>query len=199
MLHSIGWLAYTEQGVARSARLGGNIGVSGANDNVKKGLVLQGYAELNLASDFAFRGTALYSAGDTKVDVLSEGDFSMLGVEGSLIYTLPSQAVAPYIGGGLGHYMPENEFSDGVVTALASIGVRGEEDLQSGIGFHAMGGIAFEIAPNVLVDLNIKYVHFKTDVVGKATDFVTFESFTTDAAEIDLTTLFITAGLKFMF
>jgi opacity protein-like surface antigen len=190
--------AMTMSAWANSAHLGGNIGVGAANDNVDEGLALQGYLELDVATNVALRGTALYFGGDTKVDVLSDGEFTMLGIEGSLVFKFPSKGVTPYIGAGLGYYLPESELSDDAEAVLAYMGLRGEDDLQPGAGFHAMGGVAFDLAPNVSLDLNVKYVYFKTDDDAKVTNLYTFQSITV-TEEVDLSTLFATAGLKFTF
>ncbi len=171
---------------ANSVHLGVNVGSSEQNDNVDEGDVLQGYVELDLAPRFALRGSTLYYGGNTKVGTLSDGKLSMFGMAGSLIYKLPSKGttpclgfITPYLGVGIGYYMPENKLSD-------ATGVRAEDDLHTGAGVHAMGGVAFEITTNISFDFNIEYIHFRTENEA-------------NTEEVDLTTLFITMGLKFSF
>lgn len=183
---------------AGTASIGGNIGIGAANDNVDVGLALQGFLELDATSNIAARGTALFYGGDTKVDLLSDGSFTMLGFEGSLVFKFPAKGITPYFGGGPGIYLPNSELSDNTKAALAYMGVRGEDDLQPGFGLHAMGGFAIDLAPNVSLDLNIKYVYLKTDNEAKVTNLYTYRSVVT-TGEVDLSTLFATAGLIIKF
>ncbi len=184
--------------LAISAHIGGNAGVGTANKHVDTGLALHGYLEVDATPNAAIRGTMMYYGGDTKVDVLSEGDFQMLGPELSLILKFPYQQIVPYIGAGVGIYITENDLSSRVNRWANQLGVRVKEDINTDVGFHAVGGISVNLTPNIALDFNAKYLYLKPDVKAKATNLYTFQSATVKD-DVNLSTLFLTGGLKITF
>jgi outer membrane protein W len=178
--------------------IGGHMGVGLANDHVDPGVSIHGYLELNLAPEFGLRGTLMYFGGDTEVDRLTDGTFSMFGAEVSAIFRLPSDKVTPYGGVGFGYYFPDNELSRDAKSALESIGVRAAEDIDDGIGLHIITGITFELTPGIDIDFSARYIYFKTDVEARVTSLANFQSVSL-RENIDLSTLFITAGMRISF
>jgi opacity protein-like surface antigen len=182
-----------------STYLGGNIGAGVANDNVDTGLALSGYLEADMNDNIALRGTLGYFGGDTKVDLLSEGDFTMFSMEASVIVKARrSSNIIPYAGAGVGYYFPDNELSSNVENVGALLGFRLEEDIDEAFGFHVLAGLAVNLGQNLDLDLGVKYIVVKPDVEAKVTDLSTFQSVTVQD-EVDLNTLFITAGLRLTF
>lgn len=113
--------------------------------------------------------------------------------------TKQGDRLTPYVGAGVGYYFPDNEVSSDVNAAVISVfGMRIEEDIDESIGFHVLAGLAINVGQNVDLDLGVKYVILEPDVDVKATSITTFES-VAGSEEIDLNTLFITAGLRLRF
>ncbi len=171
--------ATTQLLYAQTGSLGATVGLGTSNDNVEDGLAAQGYLEVG--KNISVRGTLSYYGADAKVsDYLSKGTFTMVGVEASAL--LKSSPEGPYIGGGIGYYRPENKLSDQAKTVT-------EDDLKSGPGAHAMGGIDIMLGKHIILDLNVKYVYFKTDNEAKKEP----------DKNINLSTLFVTGGIKIRF
>jgi hypothetical protein len=159
---------------AKTRFLGAAVGLGTANDHVEDGLAAQGYLEVG--KNISVRSTLSYYGSDAKVsDYLSKGTFTMVGVEASAL--LKASAEGPYIGGGIGYYQPKNELNGT------------EDDLKSGPGAHAMGGIDIMLGKHLILDLNVKYVYFKIDN----------EANTKEEEKINLSTLFVTGGIKIRF
>ena len=184
---------------AGSPYVGTSIGAGVANDNVKSGPAISAYIQVDLSRNVGLRGTFGYFSGDTKVDVLSDGEFTMYSVEASVIFKqCTSTNIVPYAGMGIGYYFPDNDLSSDVEELADMLGLRFEEDIDEDFGFHVLGGLAINIGQNADVDLSVKYIILEPDVHDKVTDLQTFESETyTD--DVKLNTLFITAGLRFTF
>lgn len=183
---------------AISANLGGNIGVGTANKNADTGLALQGYLEVDATPNIAVRGAMIYYDSDIKVDVLSEGDFTMFGPEASVILKLPCKQIVPYIGAGAGFYMAEHNLSGRVNYLSDLLDIRIKEDINSDIGLHAMGGVNVILASNFSLDFNVKYIYFKPEAEVKVTNLYDFRSVTVKE-DVDFSALFLTAGLKITF
>ncbi len=159
---------------AQTGFLGAAVGLGTANDHVEDGLAAQGYLEVG--KNISVRGTLSYYSADAKVsNLLSAGTFTMVGVEASAL--LKASTEGPYIGGGIGYYRPENKLNGT------------EDDLKSGPGAHAMGGIDIMLGKHLILDLNVKYVYFKTDNEAKKEP----------DKNINLNTLFVTGGIKIRF
>ncbi|MBI1929855.1 outer membrane beta-barrel protein [Candidatus Poribacteria bacterium] len=174
--------ATTQLLYAQTSSLGAAVGLGTANDHVEDGLAAQGYLEVG--KNISVRGTLSYYGADAKDakdgGLLSAGTFTMVGVEASAL--LKASAEGPYIGGGIGYYKPKNKLSDQAKTAT-------EDDLKSGPGAHAMGGIDIALGKHIILDLNVKYVYFKIDNEAKKEP----------DKNINLSTLFVTGGIKIRF
>jgi len=189
---------FTTPAFAGGSRLGGEIGFGTANDNVDDGLALQGYLEFDMQEDFALRGGVSYFAGDATVDLLSDGEVTMFGIEAAALYKIKAEKAKPYLGAGIGYYMPEHELSGDAEAVLASLGLRGEDDLDSGVGFFLIGGITIPTSETVSIGASAKYLILEVEDNAKVTDLWTFQS-ATASEDIDLNTLFLSVNLQIEF
>jgi len=183
---------------ADGSRLGGDIDLSTANDNVDDGLALPGYLEFDAQEDFALRCGISYFGDDTTVDILSDGEVTMFRIEAAALYKIKAEKAKPYIGGGIGYYIPKSELSGDIEDTLAIQDVRGEDDLDSGVGFFLMGGVSVPLSETASLGASAKYLILGVDNSAKVTDFATFQSFT-NTEEFELNTFFLSVSLQIKF
>ena len=183
---------------AGDSRLGGEISLGTMNNNVNDGLALQGYLEFDAQRDFALRYGISNLTGNTTVDILSDDEVTMFGIEAAALYKIKAKKAKPYIGAGIGYYMPKYELSDDVEASLAMLGVRGEDDLDSGVGFFLMGGVILPLSETASLGASVKYLILDVDDNAKVTDLATFQNFTNNE-EVELSTLFLSVSLQIKF
>lgn len=179
-------------------RPGGEIGLGKANDDVDDGLSLKGYLKFDTLGDFTLRYGISYFAGDTTVDILSDGEVKMFGIEAVALYKTEAEKAKPYIGGGIGYYIPKSELSDDMETTLAMLNVRGEDDLDSGVGFFLMSGVTVPLSETVSLGASAKYLILEVDNNAKVTDFAAFQSFA-NTQESELSSIFLYVSLQIKF
>jgi len=184
---------------AGGSRLGGEISLNTTNNNVEDGLALHGYLDFDTQRDFALRYGISYFTGNTTVDILSDDEVAMFGIEAVALYKIKAKKAKPYIGAGIGYYiMPKYELSDDVEASLAMLGVSGEDDLDSGVGFFLMGGVTVPLSETASLGASVKYLILDVDDNAKVTDLGTFQNFTNNE-EVELSTLFLSVSLQIKF
>ena len=197
-LVAIGLVVSSTPSFADNLRLGGEIGLGTASDNVDDGLALQGYLEYDLRQDFALRGGVTYLAGDSKVEDVSGGELTISGVEAAALYKFRAEMVKLYIGAGIGYYMPEYEMKDSLELFLGTLALRLEEDLDNDVGFFLMGGVSVPLSDTVSLVGSAKYIFLEVDDHATMTSLIDLDS-NTSTGKVDLNTLLLTAGLQIEF
>ena len=183
---------------AGGSRLGGEISLGTMNDNMNDGLARQGYLEFDAHRDFALRYGISYFTGNSTIDILSDDKVTMFGIEAAALYKIEAKKAKPYIGAGIGYYMPKYELSDDVEASLAMLSVIGEADLDSGVGFFLMGGVTVPLSKTASLGASVKYLILDDDDNAKVTDLATSQNFTS-TEEVELSTLFVSVSLQIKF
>jgi len=169
------------------------LGTGFASDNYKDPLTLGGYIESE-ALDFAtLRGTVSYAFGDTEQDILSKGDFDMLSFELSMIKRLEKEGAAPFLGAGVGYYIPNTDIDQRLDNALSSVGLRVDEDLDSAIGFHLLAGFDVPLSEDSSIEFMGKYIVAETEVDAEVNGGLAA------IFDVDLNALFVTVGIRKQF
>lgn len=196
---AIGLTVLNRSAAAQGVRLGAEVGIGTDNDNVDDGIALQGYMDVDASPSLILRGSLVYFEGDTEVDILSQGLYSMFGIEGSALYKIPAQNIYPYIGAGLGYYVPDNDLDRDTEFFLRDVlGVVGEDDLESGVGYHVLAGFSFPIAQGLAFGVNVKYLFLEVDNDARVRDLRTGETAVL-TEEVNLDTLFVSGGFLLFF
>ena len=175
-------------------RLGGGLSVVSENDNVEGGNGFNAFIDYPLQESMTIKTSIGKYSSDTKVDILSEGDYSLLWIEGSLLFSGTKFKILPYGGGGGGYYIFTHDISSNVKNALMQLGLRAEEEIQNTFGIHIRGGANIELSPTLQLNADAKYVFLKPKLDAKVTELSTFTS-VTDDYDLELNTLIISIGL----
>lgn len=179
---------------ADNVSVGFNAGAGTGNENAEDGLYIQGYTDININPNVVFRGCIAHFSAPTEVDALSDGTFTMNSLEGSIIVRKSSGVLRPYVGVGVGYYMPANELSDEVDAIFLWLNLRAKESIEDGIGFNVLGGMNINITENIGIDIGAKYVIYQAEAEAELTNLSTFIS-ATNADDITLNTLFVHGGI----
>lgn len=177
---------------------GGGIAIVTANDNLKGGVGFGVHLDYVMPKLVLFRTSVGWYGTDTKVDMLSEGDYSLLWIEESILIRAPGPAVRPYGGAGAGYYQTDHELSSNAQNALLRFGLRGKEEIDNVFGLHLRGGVNIAVSPRVSLNVDGKYAFLKPKVKATITDLSTYETGTNEA-KVDLGTLFFNVGLTASF
>jgi len=189
-------------GYGQSNSFGGGLSFATNSDDAVGGIGFNAFFDHSISEVVLFKTTIGRFSSNTKVDLLSEGDYALLWIEGSLLVTGKESNIQPYIqpygGAGGGFYMFEHSISSEVQSALNSMGVRGEEEIQNTLGIHFRGGLNIEISPTTNLNFDVKYAILKPKVEGKLTDLITFASVPFEE-DVELSTLILSAGISAKF
>lgn len=180
--------------IAQSYTVGGGLGYAIENSNAKGGVGFEGNFTFLTESIIAIRASVGRYGSDAKVDKLSEGDYSLLWIEGTFMLQGKSPSVQPYGGLGARYYITGHELSSRVTNSLALLGLRGKEDIQDVLGIHLRGGLNIPVSPTVALNADLKYVILKPDVKVDVTNLSTFQTVSVTES-VDLSTLIIGFGV----
>lgn len=175
--------------------IGGGLSYATENNNVKSAAGFEANLTFLTESAIAVRASVGKFGSNVKVDKLSEGNYSLLWLEGTIIARAKSSSVQPYGGLGFGYYITEHELSSRMTNAFISQGIRVKEDIEDNLGIHIRGGINIPISTTVDRNAELKYVFLNPKANVEATDLSTFQTATV-SEEIDLSTLFIVVGFS---
>ncbi len=122
------------------------------------------------------------------------------------IYYFPTEGgIVPYIGGGVGYYYTEVEYSLTTCTRTAPDGTtssftpnRERDDSGSAVGFHAVAGLEILIGENIGLYGEIKYVSAKIDDAVPLTTY-TGDPATDVSGDLDFSGVSAGAGLRLYF
>ena len=175
--------------------IGGGLSYAIENSNVKGAAGFEAHFTFLTESALAVRASVGRFGSEVKVDKLTEGDYSLLWIEGTLLAQAKGGSVQPYGGLGIGYYITGHEISSKVNNAFYSIGLRVKEDIEDIAGIHLRGGINIPVSATVDFNADVKYVFLKPKDNAEATNLQTFQS-ATNSLEVDLSTLFINVGFS---
>lgn len=182
----------------QSFEAGGSIAIVTANDNLKGGVGFGVHLDYVMPKLVLFRTSVGWYGTDTKVDMLSEGDYSLLWIEESILIRGRGPVVRPYGGGGVGYYQTDHELSSNAQNALLRLGLRGKEEIDNVFGIHVRGGVNVVVSPRVCLNVDGKYAFIKPKVKATVTDLSTYQS-AINEGKIDLGALFFNVGLTASF
>jgi outer membrane protein W len=180
---------------AQSFSVGGGLSYAADNSNVKGNIGFEGNLTILTESIIAIRASVGRYGSDIKVNQLSEGDYSLLWIEGTFLLRGKSPKVQPYGGIGGGYYITGHELSSRVTSLLALFGIRGKEDIQDVFGIHFRGGLDVPISLTVAINVDLKYVILKPDVKVEATNIYTYQTASVTES-VDLSTFIIGFGIS---
>ena len=181
--------------IAQSYTVGGGLSYATDNTNAKGNIGFEGNFTFLTESIVAIRASVGRYGSDTKVNIISEGDYSLLWLEGTLLLQGKSPKVQPYGGIGGGYYITSHELSSRLNNILSLLGVRAKEDIQDVFGIHFRGGLNVPVSPTVALNLDLKYVILKPDVKVEATNLYTFRTASVTES-LDLSTFIIGFGIS---
>jgi outer membrane protein W len=182
---------------SQNYKIGGAVSIASGNNNVEGGTGFSVFLDFPLQKSLTILVNVGKYSSETKVDLMSEGDYSQLWIEGSLLFTGTQTKLQPYGGGGVGYYIFDHELSSNVEYALSMLGLRGKEEINNVIGFHIRGGLNVELSPKVYLFGDVKYAFLKPKFEVKVTDISTFES-VTYKEDVELNTLVLSFGIKIL-
>ncbi len=174
--------------------LSGNIGVGTANENIESISSISGYIEYNFLDNLAVRGSANYYGGESKMKDFSDGEFEMISFESSFIGKVYQHTgVVPYLGLGVGYYMPDiNRSSQPNGNDII------DEELKETMGYHVVTGVILNITENAEFEFCAKYIILSADVKRTRIEIATSESLSITDKD-NLNTMSLNCGLRFKF
>lgn len=188
---------------SQSFFIGGGLSVASDNDNTDGGIGFNAFFGYELSGKALVKGSIGRYTSDAKMNILMEGDYSLLWLEGSYLRTLrasflrmgPEPKIKPYGGAGGGYYLFEHEISPYIQTLLSQAGIEWNEEIQNTFGVHIRGGLDFELSPTIMINIDLKYNYLKpkVDIETMELEMDILETF---EEEIDLSTIIISVGLK---
>jgi hypothetical protein len=181
--------------IAQSYTIGGGLNYATESSDAKGGIGFEGNFTFLTESIIAIRASVGRYGSNIKVDKLSEGDYSLLWLEGTFMLQGKSRSVQPYGGIGAGYYMTGHELSSRLTNALTQLGLRGKEDIQDVLGIHLRGGFNIPFSPTVAFNADLKYVILKPDVKVSVTNLSTFQSYSITES-VNISTLIIGFGVS---
>jgi len=176
------------QGYYNSYNIGGGLCYAAENSNIKSGIGFDANITFLTDNIIAIRASIGRYETDVKVNKLSEGNYSLLWIEGTMLLRSQSPIIQPYGGLGVGYYITGHELSSNVDRFFAQYGLLGKEDIQDNIGIHLRSGLDIPISWTMSINLDIKYIFLKPNVKVKVTNLYTSESVKVTEA-VDLSTL----------
>jgi len=188
-------LAFTGSAVAE-VWFGGDLPFAMSNHNLDNGLGFQGRLQVPVNKVLIVEAAVGSYSTNTAVDVFSEGDYSLTWISASLILEAKSGPIRPFGGIGLAHCMPSHDVSDRVRQLVRDLNVRLSEDVNSGAGLMAKGGLAIPLSPAALIQVGVNYLYFEPKADFQAELLDTGEkAFYND--RIKLSTFLISFGIAF--
>ncbi len=175
---------------------GGDLPYAFSNDDIDNGLGFQGKLQTPVKPFMLFEAALGWYKSDTIVDKLSDGDYSLTWLSGTLILTSTAPQIRPYGGIGLAYFMPSHGLSDRALQELDGYDVTLEEEINSRVGLTLKGGIAISLSPAAQIQLGITYLYFDTEV-DYTLRLADPEFVATGSEKIDLSAFTIGFGIAF--
>lgn len=149
--------------------VGGHVGALGGNDETETGFIGGGQAGVE-GKHLGVSFHALHYNADNKVQTMSKGSLSLTPLLVNAYGRIPLNAsVNLRVGGGFGYVIARHEVDSELTALLSGLGFSIKEDLKSGLGYQAMGGVDFKISRNVSVGADLFYLFFKPDLEASLT------------------------------
>ena len=151
---------------AREFNLGLLISHPNESDNSEGGLGYSIYFEKVTENEVDYRLTYGGFSSETKVDILSQGDYHLDWLELTVLLKSKKSKVQPYVGIGVGYYFFDHSLSDYANRFLYVNGYSAKEEIHDIMSVHFIGGISFEIFSGVAIETNLKYLYLypKVDI-----------------------------------
>lgn len=178
VLLSMTVMLFVWDSAAAEIRIGGGLGLALSNDNAKSGIGFEGKLAAPVANLIALEAGIFYYSSETEVDYLSEGDYSLFALSGSVLIESRSSSARPFAGIGIAYFKPEHSLSDNVERILLANGIRAEEKLESKVGAVLRGGVNITISPKTIGQFSLSYYVFEPDAEVTVTNLETFETVT---------------------
>jgi len=179
--------------------LSGNIGVGTANENIESISSISGYVEYNFLDNMAVRASVNHYGGESKIKDLYEGEFEMLSFATSVIAKIDQNTgVTPYLGLGLGYYLPEIKLSSTIDIVAEVEDAEKKQEIDNAIGFHVITGVILSITENAEFEFCAKYIIIKPGVKTTINPIESGASYSL-TGDSRLDTLALNCGLRFKF
>jgi len=182
---------------------GSNVCVNIANDNLESGWGFNVFFDKYLQSTPLLLRTSLgYLPTKTKVNKLSEGSFSILSIEESVLISSGKFMNYPYFGAGAGYYIVNHDISDRVKDELSYLGYYAKEDVSDAFSLHFRGGFNLNISGKYKKPFSIfaevKYVFLNLSSSATMTNLSTMETSTIED-NVNFSPFIISIGLMQQF
>jgi hypothetical protein len=166
------------QSSSAQIRVGGGLALALSNDNAKSGIGFEGKFGAPIGNILSVEGGILYFSSETKVDYLSEGDYSLFAASALIVVESRKQSIRPFAGVGIAFLKPSHELSDNVKQLFLANGMRAEEKIDSKASAVIRAGINIVASPNTIGQFSLSYYFFEPKASAKVTNLSTFESIT---------------------
>jgi len=186
-----------------SFNAGSNVCVNIANDNLESGWGFNAFFDKYLQSTpIVLRTSFGYLPTKTKVNKLSEGSFSILSIEESVLISSGHFMNYPYFGAGGGYYIVNHDISDRVKDELSYLGFYAKEDVSDAFSLHFRGGFNLNIRSKYKKPFSIfaevKYVFLNLSSSATMTNLSTMETSTIED-NVNFSPFIISIGLMQQF
>jgi len=133
-------------------------------------------------------------------DGLSDGKLGVTALQLSLKGSFPlNDKMTPYAVGGVNYHLNSFSLDDGPAAEWEALGFSVEESVDSGIGFHAGLGLDYSLQPQLIVNLDVRYILATGTGTWKLTEAVTGTQTGEDLDDLGLSAVVATVGLKYCF
>ncbi|MCZ7603011.1 MAG: OmpW family outer membrane protein [Melioribacteraceae bacterium] len=189
------FIAATTISLAQFYRVGSGFVISLPADNVKFGGGFEVFVEYKNESIFSFRtnGGFVITKFEDVNPYVSDIDYSLYWLDGSVILTPFKIIFEPYLGAGIGYYFFSTEEFNEVSTAT---GIYFPQKLSNKFSYHVKAGFTIPLNESIKLHLQGKYLLMDRTIIVNAEEIVNDEiRKSTIEEKFDLSNLFITAGI----
>lgn len=172
--------------IAGRSGLGIGLGyISPKDDVIDSGTIPSINYTYGINSNFAVE----LSLGRAVLDVDVLGEFTIIPLQLTAQYRIPSGTASPYLGAGVGYY-----FNSDIEDSLPGVSWKVEND--DSFGYHVNAGVDIFLNKNIAFNLDARYFWAETDTTAK----ITSGGVTTEMSDTqDLDSSIIGAGIKYLF
>jgi hypothetical protein len=183
---------------AGGSRLEDNNGLNTANVSLDDSFALLGYLKFDDQRGFVLRCGITQMADGSMVEVPSDDQVTVFGIEAAALYEIKTERVNPYVGSGIGYYISPLDSRVDMEPNRIMEKVWDENDSDRGVGFFLMGGVNVPLSEKASIGANAKYFIPENNGNTKGKDYIILQNLM-NIREFDLNNLFLSVSLQIKF
>lgn len=180
---------------AQHYRVGAGFIAGLPNDNLKLSGGFDLFVEYKTESQFLFRtegGFAVSKFKDAN-PYISDINYSLYWLEGSLVYLPIRSEYEPFIGGGIGYYFIAHEDFNQLKTFTGEFN---PQKLSNKFSYHAKVGFIYPLSKSFKLQIQAKYLWLDRKIIVQSEEIIDEELNRNTAEEdLDLSTVYLTLGV----